>query len=122
MKKIKHLICILFALCLGFTARAALSANQPVWWADAESLAVRDGYRLISSRALRALYQHSADFLVVDVRPDYEYKAGHLPGAVQIEFDPGDKYRLEDRKKARFEKVLGPEKNRLIIIYCRNYN
>jgi rhodanese-related sulfurtransferase len=105
-----------------FSAKRAFPADQPLWWPQAEIRADRDGYQLISTPALHALYRKGGDFLVVDTRTDYEYKAGHLPRAVQIKFDPGEKYHIKAQKKAAFEKVLGPEKNRLIIIYCRNHN
>ena len=95
--------------------------ERPGWWERAESLASKDGYKLITLHKLRALYDSGQNFVIVDARPDYEYKAGHLPDAVQIEFDLGERSNLNPVKRQQFEDILGPDKGREIIIYCRNY-
>ena len=95
--------------------------DKPVWWERAESLASHDGYRLITLHELRALYDSAQSFSILDVRPDYEYKAGHLPDALQLEFDLGERSNLKPDKRHRFESILGPDKGREIVIYCRNY-
>jgi len=95
--------------------------ERPGWWERAESLASEDGYKLITLHKLRALYDSGQNFVIVDARPDYEYKAGHLPDAVQIEFDLGERSNLNPVKRQQFEDILGPDKGREIIIYCRNY-
>jgi rhodanese-related sulfurtransferase len=96
--------------------------DKPVWRQRAEVRAHIQGYTLISVDELKALYNSRNPFLIVDVRPDYEYSAGHIPDAVQIEFGPGDKSHLKPGKIHRFEQLLGPNKYRLIIIYCRDYS
>jgi rhodanese-related sulfurtransferase len=95
--------------------------QQPVWWERAEALASRDGYRLVSLRELKALFDSELGLAIVDVRPHYEYKAGHIPGSVQMEFDLGERSRLKPDKRRQFETILGPDKGRRIVIYCRNY-
>ena len=95
--------------------------DKPVWWERAESLASHDGYRLITLHELKALYDSAQSFSILDVRPDYEYKAGHLPDALQLEFDLGERSSLKPDKRQRFESILGPDKGREIVIYCRNY-
>lgn len=95
--------------------------DKPVWWERAESLASHDGYRLITLHELKALYDSAQSFSILDVRPDYEYKAGHLPDALQLEFDLGERSNLKPDKRHRFESILGPDKGREIVIYCRNY-
>ena len=96
-------------------------AETPAWLKQAADEAEKDGYALITPDELKVLYDSGRDFLIVDVRPDYEYKAGHLPDAVQIEFDLGERSNLNPVKRQQFEDILGPDKGREIIIYCRNY-
>jgi len=101
---------------------AAATAEIPVWWERAEIAAQREGYRLVTQQQLQTLYRLQPDFLILDVRPAYQYKAGHLPRAVQLELDPGDRYHLKPDKQSRLESVLGSDKTRTIIIYCQDYN
>ena len=95
--------------------------KRPVWWDRAQTLASQDGYQLITIPEFRDFYDSQLDFVIVDVRPDYEYRAGHLPKALQIEFHLGERSRLTPPKKQQFENILGPDKDREVIIYCRNY-
>ncbi len=46
------------------------------------------------------------------------YKKQHVPGAVQFEFPIPEVTSLDDKTKAAYEKLLGTNKNRLIVIYC----
>ena len=113
----------LFALILlGGSVAGVMAADNPVWWERAGVIARQEGCRLVTQKQLQTLYRTNKTFLIVDVRPDYEFKAGHLPRAVQIEFSPADRYSLKLDKRTRFRHVLGPDKNREIIIYCLNYN
>ncbi len=94
---------------------------MPLWWEQAEAEAEREGYDLIALDDLQGLYDSDKDFLIVDVRPDYEYKSGHLPNAANIEFHLGERLALDDLKRKAFEDLLGPDKNRTIVIYCRSF-
>lgn len=118
----KHTLAIVSVFVFIFSASAfSLSEEPPSWWKQAADEARRDGYYLISLDDLKKLYESKEPFLVVDTRTDYEYNGGHLPNAVNIEFDPGDKLQLKPEKKAAFLKLLGPDKNRKIVIYCRGF-
>ena len=109
-------------VCALVTISPVLSAgDKPVWWDRAEKIALRSGYRLIMPDVLEALYDSEKDFLVLDVRTKYEYIAGHLPGAAHMEFGLSDRSQITAQKKKRFVELLGPDKNRFIVIYCRNY-
>ena len=112
-------------LCLTFLngglSPKATASERPLWWERAEALSSRAGYTLIDIDELRALYASGKDFLLVDVRPAYEYKNGHLPKAVQLEFDLSEQSSLKPDKYQQFVELLGPNKNRAIVIYCRNY-
>ena len=55
--------------------------------------------------------KNNPNAIVVDVRRDDEYKAGHIPGAVLLT--------LETITAETAAKVL-PDKNQMILIYCRS--
>jgi rhodanese-related sulfurtransferase len=103
------------------TAVSAASPDQSSWLRLAENEANKHGYRLITVSELNAFYEAKKDFVIIDVRPDYEYRDGHLPNAFNIEFDPGDNIEFKTDKQKTFLNLLGPDKLQLIVIYCRNY-
>ncbi len=57
------------------------------------------------------LAEKNPDAVIVDVRRDDEYKAGHIPGAVLLT--------METISAETAAKVL-PDKNQMILIYCRS--
>ena len=119
MKHISKILYIFFFIIfITFNTRAD---DRPVWWKQVAAEAEREGYSLITLDDLKGLYESEQPFLIVDTRTEYEFNDGHLPGAVNLEFDLGDKLRLEPEKKAAFLKLLGTDKNRKIIIYCRGF-
>ena len=95
--------------------------DTPVWWPSAIAEAKKDGYALTSPEEIQALYASGSDYFILDVRPDYEFKTGHLPGAKNFEIDLGDRLGLKPQKANAFETILGEDKNRVIIIYCRSF-
>ena len=120
MKKTVILSPILILLMLVVTG-PSWSQDSPVWWPSALAEAQKDGYRLTTPDEIQALYASSDNYLIVDVRPDYEFKAGHLPGAKNFEIDLGDRIGLKPQKADAFEKILGADKKRVIAIYCRSF-
>jgi rhodanese-related sulfurtransferase len=118
----KHILITLFTFFFILSVSTpAISEERPVWWKQLTDEAHRDGYTLITLDDLKRLYDSKAQFLIVDARTEYEYRDGHLPDAVNFDFDPGDKLQLKPEKKSAFLKLLGPDKNRKIIIYCRGF-
>ena len=97
------------------------SKDVPVWWPSALAEAQKDGYVLTSPDEIQSLYASGTNYIIVDVRPDYEFKAGHLPGAKNFEIDLGDRLGLKPQKADAFKKILGADKNRLIVLYCRSF-
>ncbi len=120
MKKTVTLPFILILLVLALTG-PSWSQEMPVWWPSALAEAQKDGYALTTPDEIQALYASSENYLIVDVRPDYEFKTGHLPGAKNFEIDLGDRLGLKPQKANAFEKILGADKNRVIAIYCRSF-
>ena len=97
------------------------SKDTPVWWPSALAEAQKDGYALTTPQEIQTLYASGNDYFMVDVRPDYEFKTGHLSGAKNFEIDLGDRLDLKPQKAEAFRKILGTDKNRLIVIYCRSF-
>lgn len=109
-------------LVLGImTAAGAGNREQPAWLQQARDEARQNGYALITAPELKALYESGKVFTIIDVRPEYEYRDGHLPQANSLEFDLGDKLELTPEKQAALINLLGPDKARLIVIYCRSF-
>ena len=122
--KIKCLLVypVILILVLGIlTAAAADSREEPSWLQQARDEAKQDGYELITAPELKALYESGKDFTIIDVRPEYEYRDGHLPHAKSLEFDLGDKLELKPEKQAALINLLGPDKQRMIVFYCRSF-
>jgi len=116
-------VCITFILALTSISFAALWGSKEL---ETEKIAVnfareviKGGYKIVSSEELKNWIDQKKDMLIVDTMP-YEdsYKKQHVPGAVQFEFPIKEVTNLDDKRKAAFEKVLGPNKDRLIVIYC----
>ena len=79
----------------------------------------RGGYQIIPSPEMKAWLDQKKPLLIVDTMP-YEdsYKKHHLPGAVQFEFPIPEVKSLDEATKAKFEKLLGPDKDRTLVFYC----
>ena len=85
-------------------------------WDDVRAEAIQGGYQLISTDKLWQQYQSNpASLLVVDTRQEWEYRSGHIRGAVNFPMEPTWLSRW--RKKGDLKTVLGPDKNRLIVFY-----
>lgn len=108
----------LTSVCLAGALSLVRAELVPAWWQQAEKDAVRDGYRLIEQAELKARY---GEFVILDVRPGYEFREAHLPDAVNLEFDLADRLELKPEKQKLVMDLLGPDKARPIVLYCRSY-
>ena len=68
-------------------------------------------YKIVSMAEGLEIAKNNPDAIIVDVRRDDEYKAGHIPGAVLLT--------METITAETAAKVL-PDKNQMILIYCRS--
>ena len=68
-------------------------------------------YKMVSMAEGLEIVKNNPDAIIVDVRHDDEYKAGHIPGAVLLT--------METITEKTAAKVL-PDKNQMILIYCRS--
>jgi len=117
--RITLMACLLLAFAF-FTPSAGAGENA-VWWASARAEAGRDGYGLINDADLGGRVRSGDAPLILDARADYEFAAGHIPGAVNMEFDLGDRTDLSREKRQALRELLGPDTARTVIIYCRSF-
>ena len=71
-----------------------------------------DSYRRISMQDAAAMMESEKDYILLDVRTQQEYAAGHIPGAMLI---PNET--IGDQEIAQL-----PDKDQLIMVYCRSGN
>jgi phage shock protein E len=119
---VRRTVCLalLTALCWVSSGLADQEAEFELY-RQAERTAERDGYRLITTAGLRELLLADPDVLLVDVRYAYEYAAGHMPGAVSLPVDLSDRGDLPPARRQVFEDILGADKDRIIVAYCRGF-
>lgn len=86
---LRHLILITIATLAAATALAQELRGDPD--------AAREGWQLIDQGAL-----------VIDVRSQQEFDAGHLEGALHIPFEQTDE----------IARAIGEDRNREVVLYC----
>jgi phage shock protein E len=111
---------IFSSLALG-EAPGNTKKNVPLWWSDTQKRAKEAGYKLINFQELQALIQSGKEVVLLDARPDYEYRDGHIPGARNFEFHLGHKSRLEPQRAEALKVFLGRDRNEMVVTYCRNF-
>ena len=67
-------------------------------------------YEKISGAEAKALMDSESGYIILDVREQYEYDEGHIPKAILIPYD---------KIAVRAENEL-PDKDQLILVYCRS--
>ena len=115
------ILALFAALWLSALPAPCRAADHPAWWAKASRSASDHGYKLLGAKGMKGLLDSGEKFLLVDVRPDYEYDEGHIPGAENLEFHLGDRSKLKPAKEKKLRKLLGPDKTRKVVIYCRSF-
>ena len=95
--------------------------NRPIivkeaTWEDVKAEAQSGGYRLITTEELAERYRQDAGkLLLVDTRQDWEYRTGHMKGAVNFPIEPSAWGRW--RSESPLAKFLGSDQDRLIVFY-----
>jgi hypothetical protein len=99
---------------LWFTNRAV--TPKEATWEDVLAEAKQGGYQIIKTGDLWTRYQkNSNSILLVDTRQEWEYRTGHIQGALNFPIEPTGYSRW--RKEKPLETFLGPDKNRFIVFY-----
>jgi 3-mercaptopyruvate sulfurtransferase SseA len=105
---------IITTVMLRYTNQTAIPKDAT--WDDVVAEAQSGGYRLISTDELKKRYQSKTDtLLLVDTRQEWEYRSGHIKGAVNLPMEPTWLSRW--RKKGELERLLGADKDRFIVFY-----
>jgi 3-mercaptopyruvate sulfurtransferase SseA len=95
--------------------------HQPVTpkqatWEDVISEAKVGGYKIITTEELRDRYQDDqANLLLVDTRQEWEYRSGHIKGAVNFPMEPT--WWARWRHADELEAFLGKDKQQDIVFY-----
>ena len=85
-------------------------------WDDVRAEATQRGYQLISTGDLFRQYTAKPEsWLLEDTRQEWEYRTGHIKGALSFPIEPTWLSRW--RNKSALAKFLGPDKNRWIVFY-----
>ena len=85
-------------------------------WEDVVAEARAGGYRLIRTDELQERYQSKPDVtLLVDTRQEWEYRSGHIKGAVNFPMEPTWLSRW--RRRGELEQLLGDDRDRFIVFY-----
>lgn len=71
-----------------------------------------NSYHQISQKEAARMMEKDDGHVIVDVRRQDEYDAGHIPGAILV---PNES--IDDESPTEL-----PDKNRIILIYCRSRN
>jgi rhodanese-related sulfurtransferase len=130
MKKFLVPVLALFCILLASPSFALFDSKfeaEATKEAEAVKL-VRDtaagGYGLVTGTELKKMMDEGKDMVIVDTMP-YEdsYKKEHVPGAVQFLFPIPDMKEWDAKEtggksQADFEAMLGPDKDKTIVIYC----
>ena len=108
------------------TVVAVSVANASLWWThqavtpreatweDVKAEAQRGGYRLVTTQELASMVsQHTP--MLIDTRQDWEYRTGHIHGAINFPIEPTWWSRW--RKADDLQHLLGPDKERLVVFY-----
>ncbi|SMP76474.1 Rhodanese-like domain-containing protein [Desulfonatronum zhilinae] len=117
--RFKVLAISLFLLVTVWPALAA-EETSPLF-TQAQRSADRDGYALITTPELRRLMDETPNVLLVDVRFSYEFVSGHMPEAVSLPVDLRDRGDLPPERRQAMLDTFGPDKDRPIVIYCRDF-
>lgn len=106
----KRIIAVLIIACLLF---AGCAAKQSSAGSEAASAAEKneDGYVQISQEEAAKLMQ-TEDCIILDVRTPEEFAEGHIPNAIN--------FPVERMTSAEMPQL--PDKNQLILVYCRSGN
>ena len=98
LKRNKYFLLMLFALTFPFALAGCSSGGGEA------------SYEQISGAEAKALMDRESGYIIIDARTQEEYDLGHIPGAILI-----PEYEIADRAEVEL-----PDKDQLILVYCRS--
>lgn len=109
------LVAVLLTIGGLWLTNRAVTPKQATW-DDVLAEAKVGAYKIITTDELSERYQKEPQsLLLVDTRQEWEYRTGHLKGAVNFPIEPTWWSRW--RKASSLETLLGPDKDRTLIFY-----
>ena len=96
MKRILSLLMLLGMLCCAGCAR--------------QEEVVVNTYRQITAQEAKEIMDSGKDHVIIDARTEEEFAEGHIPNAILI-----PEYEVAERAESEL-----PEKDALILVYCRS--
>ena len=126
MKAKKSLVSVLMAVVFVLGLAGAAMAAWGTEELEPEKIAVtfaaeveRGGYKIVATQELKKWIDEKKLMLIVDTMPfEASFKKQHVPGAVQMEFPIPEMTSIDDKTKDALVKLLGPDKDRLVVFYC----
>ena len=89
---------------------------QQATWEDVVAEAEAGGYRLITTEALAEMYgKDPSALMLIDTRQEWEYRTGHIAGALLFPMEPT--WWARWRKAAELRQLLGEDKERTVVFY-----
>ena len=128
----RRLINIAIAVVFGFAiSSCSPSGNKFEKEKEKETGAVKllrevqsGGYGVVTTDELKKWIDENRNMIIIDTMPfEDSYKKQHVPGAVQFlfpipEMQQWDTKETDGKTKEDFEKLLGSDRDKLIVIYC----
>ena len=111
----------LAAIAVAITVGYIWQANRVVvppqaTWEDVQAEAKAGGYRIITTEELADRYaKNPSGIMLVDTRQAWEYRTGHIAGALNFPMEPTRWARW--RKAGALGTFLGHDKERTIVFY-----
>ena len=113
----KIILCIISAmLCVLLTACGNDGSIGIIGGADGPTEIMvsekeeKAAYKQITAEEAKKIMDSGEDIVILDVREQEEYDAGHIPGAVLLPYTEFE---------AKAEEIL-PDKDKQILVYCRS--
>jgi len=106
LKVLLALICVIFLVGCDTDEKTPVSTFES---APAPAIPAEPVYRKISASEAREMMETTDNFILLDVRTEEEFEEIRLEGAVLI-----PDYEISERAEVEL-----PDKNALILIYCR---
>ncbi len=107
----KRTLKILFLLSLAFILFAAGCSKEETQGEEEMSYTkTQDGYYQVTPEEAHEIMVRESDYVILDVRTESEFNEAHIPNAVLL-----PDYEIVDRAAVDL-----PDKDRMILVYCRS--
>ena len=109
------LAAVLITIVSVWYSQRPIAARQATW-DDVLAEAKAGGYQIITTEALADKYAKApSDLMLIDTRQEWEYRTGHIQGALNFPMEPTWWARWQ--KAEDLELFLGQDKERALVFY-----